>query len=234
MDDLLSGKLEIFSRIQSADGARPLVPRAASQANVETNPAATNGDACHRDPRAEDSYSPSTSAGVNASLQLDPAAAPPPYKMARYVRTVADLWREWTEGLGSNPAVRRLEEAYGARWRTSQSERMFFGRRLVIIREIERRSGSCSEAKAIDDLDRIRVGELKNGSLHGLSVWLRSRNATVSTQSPLTPLPIPTTTSALQLNILPSETPPDTNVQPLSPRSVLLSSSPEPEPEPEL
>jgi hypothetical protein len=50
-------------------------------------------------------------------VKFDPALPPPSYVMSRTISRVPDLWREWSVGLGSGPAVKKLEQTYGARWR---------------------------------------------------------------------------------------------------------------------
>jgi len=107
---------------------------------------------------------------------LDPDGPPPLYRLSRTISSVANLLREWTVGLGSHPVVERFEGLYGAKWRPRQDERVFYGRCLVIIKEIKRRQGpSCSQAKAIQDLEVVRTITLKNGSLHKLSNWLKTQ-----------------------------------------------------------
>ena len=89
------------------------------------------------------------------------------YKLSRTIQTVPDLWREWTAGLGNRPAVQSLEDSYGAAWRPSQSERVMFGRRKVIIDEIRaRQSEGLSVAAAVEQVELVR--QRGNLSLHGL------------------------------------------------------------------
>lgn len=104
---------------------------------------------------------------------LDPAT-PYLYKMSRTINTVPDLWREWTQGVGSSPSVRSLEDLYGCRWRPSQCERVFFGRRKRIITEIERRhrwrTSPGEISTEVEALEAVRL-RLKT-SLYGLSEWV--------------------------------------------------------------
>jgi Centromere DNA-binding protein complex CBF3 subunit, domain 2/Transcriptional activator of glycolytic enzymes len=98
---------------------------------------------------------------------LDPTGPPPPYQMSRTIQSVHDLWREWTVGLGSGPAIQALEQTYGASWRPTQSERVFFGRRKLIIDEIQRRQRRTTDLQAaIDELELIRIR--RRTTLHGL------------------------------------------------------------------
>jgi Centromere DNA-binding protein complex CBF3 subunit, domain 2/Transcriptional activator of glycolytic enzymes len=102
---------------------------------------------------------------------LDPDAPAPTHQMSRTISTVPDLYKEWTFGLGSAPAIQALEDAYGARWRPSQAERVFFSRRKVIISEIQRRQaeGEAPEAVA-EELDLVR--RRMKTTLNGLQKWL--------------------------------------------------------------
>ena len=106
---------------------------------------------------------------------LDPNAPPPPYEMVRNHSTVPDLWREWTVGWGNGPAIQALEATYGARWRPSQKERMFFGRRKVIIDEIRRRTAlGKTTTTVIEEIELVRSrGKL---TLHGLAEFLKTNN----------------------------------------------------------
>jgi hypothetical protein len=63
-------------------------------------------------------------------------STPPAIKMNRNISTVADAWNEYNIGLGSNPALRVLEETYQAAWRSSSAESKFFRRRLPLYRAI--------------------------------------------------------------------------------------------------
>ena len=79
---------------------------------------------------------PFTAQETTAPQPLDPDAPPPTHQMSRTIATVPDLYREWMFGLGSTPAIQALEDAYGAKWRPSQAERVFFRRHKIIITEI--------------------------------------------------------------------------------------------------
>jgi hypothetical protein len=64
----------------------------------------------------------------------EPAANVTPlqtYKMSRGIKTVADLWREWSVGLSGGPAIQDLETRLGARWCESNEQR-FYNRRKKI------------------------------------------------------------------------------------------------------
>ena len=113
-------------------------------------------------------------APLSASFVLDPNVVHP-YAMCRSLVSVADLWREWYTGLLGSPSIQALETAYGAKWRTSSGEKMFFGRRKIIIDEIQRRlqTGESPEA-AIEHLDLVRQRERL--ILHGLAAWLKREN----------------------------------------------------------
>jgi Transcriptional activator of glycolytic enzymes len=67
-------------------------------------------------------------------------ASVPSYKLSRQVRTVTDLWKEWTVGLAGQPSVERLDNDYGSSWRTG-AERQYYSSRKVIVDEVRRRAG---------------------------------------------------------------------------------------------
>ena len=64
----------------------------------------------------------------------------PTYKLSREVRTIPDLWREWTVGLGGSPSVGELDRTRGTSWRAPK-ERQYYSMRKVIIDEVWRRAG---------------------------------------------------------------------------------------------
>lgn len=70
----------------------------------------------------------------------EPAPEPAPkHRMCRAVRTVEDLWREWTVGLQGGPSIAQLDRRWGNRWRAGrQSELQWYSMRLEAIKEIRR------------------------------------------------------------------------------------------------
>jgi Transcriptional activator of glycolytic enzymes len=62
---------------------------------------------------------------------------PPAYSLMK-AHSVADVWREWKEGIAGRPPVEELERAWGARWRPGHQMRMAWCRRKVVLDEITR------------------------------------------------------------------------------------------------
>ena len=89
------------------------------------------------------SVSVSTHAPPAPTPVEEPARVAPAYKLSREVRTIPDLWREWTVGLAGLPSVEDLDRMYGARWRCG-NERQYYSTRKVIIGEIKRRAGDAA------------------------------------------------------------------------------------------
>jgi len=82
----------------------------------------------------------------------------PSYKLSRTIKTVRELWAEWTIGLNGQPAVQALEQQYGAKWRSDSKERVMFGRRKIIIDEIYARAkDGTSVMKAVEALELIQA-----------------------------------------------------------------------------
>lgn len=171
LEDLFTGRVSITlngpeASSSSRAGARTVVPEVVDSSTpmegVEPSQPASQ-------PPYEATSSAEGSRGVRT--ELDPSAPPPEHRMCRTISTVPDLWREWMFGWGSAPAIQALEAAYGAKWRPSQTERVFFGRRKVIIDEVHRRtvSGKPPEA-AVEELELVR-SRMKL-SLHSLWKWL--------------------------------------------------------------
>ena len=85
----------------------------------------------------------SLSSGLVALPTIVPAQAAEPlqYRMSRTLRTIPELWQEWTIGLQGQPSIERLDELYGSSWRSGPavaSERQFYSRRKTLITEIRR------------------------------------------------------------------------------------------------
>ncbi|KAK4206866.1 transcriptional activator of glycolytic enzymes-domain-containing protein, partial [Rhypophila decipiens] len=73
---------------------------------------------------------------------VSPEAEPPKHSMSRAVKTVSDLWREWTTGLQGGPSITALDNRWGSRWRAGrQAEVQWYSLRLEVIREIRRVAG---------------------------------------------------------------------------------------------
>ena len=72
-------------------------------------------------------------------LQSLDSAAPPQYRMRRDIRTVEQLYREWTVGLQGSLSILELNRRYGPRWRAGRNDEIqFYSLRSEIIREINR------------------------------------------------------------------------------------------------
>ena len=56
--------------------------------------------------------------------EQQPLAQPPKYRMCRAVRTVEDLWREWTVGLQGQPSIDELDRRWGSRWRAGRQNEL--------------------------------------------------------------------------------------------------------------
>lgn len=99
-------------------------------------------------------------------------AVPPAITSLTKVFTVAEVWREWKEGLGGQPAIQKLEGQWGSRWRPGGNIRVQFCRRKVIWDAISSRiSRGQSEAEALAEVERLRAG----GSLNRLADTLKQR-----------------------------------------------------------
>jgi hypothetical protein len=97
---------------------------------------------------------------------------PPIVASLAKVLTVEDVWREWKEGLGGQPAVQDLEDKWGSRWRPGNTLRVQFCRRKVIWDAILARiARGRSEEEAVAEVERIRAGK----SLNRLVDTLRQR-----------------------------------------------------------
>lgn len=82
------------------------------------------------------------------------------YSMNRSIFSFADLWREFTVGLGGGPSINDLE-AGGTGWCATKSERRFYQRRYKIISYINHicSTRGVSPEDVIRELDERRIRE---------------------------------------------------------------------------
>jgi Transcriptional activator of glycolytic enzymes len=171
LEDLFTGRVSItIHGGEASSSAGPQAPR-----TVMAEGSNTLDTPDHQ--AVQPSYIASSAAREATGPQpLNPNAPAPTHQMSRTISTVPDLYREWMFGLGSAPAIQALEDAYGAKWRLPQAERVFFGRRKVIITEIQRRqaSGEAPET-VVEELELVR--RRMKTTLHGLQKWLTRMRA---------------------------------------------------------
>ncbi|CEP17702.1 hypothetical protein [Parasitella parasitica] len=125
--------------------------------------------------------SASSSASVSASASASASAlvSAPVHKMSRGVHTVADLWKEWTLGLGGFWSIQDMDAKYGTAWR--KDDRKWYNLRKKVIEAVKKLQNDLglSPPTAIDTLQRVmsrrnwsidRLGtELQKGSYDPLS-----------------------------------------------------------------
>lgn len=75
-------------------------------------------------------------ASSSSELPIKPV---PIYWLSRNVRTIPDLWKEWTIGLGFLPPIAELNRLYGSRWRIG-NEIQYYSTRKRIVDKIKRRA----------------------------------------------------------------------------------------------
>lgn len=170
LEDFFAGKVSVTFHAPETSSSSPSRTRTMNAEAVNLFDSVTKGQASQLFTQSAHEATSSDEGSRNART-LDPNASPLIHTMSRTINTVPDLWREWMFGLGSAPAIQALETAYGARWRPSQQERVFFGRRKMIIEEVQRRTalGMTSEA-AVEELELVR--RRMNVGLHKLWKWL--------------------------------------------------------------
>ena len=70
-----------------------------------------------------------------------PTMPVPIYRLLRDVRTILDLWKEWTIGLGSLPPIDELNRLHGSYWRTG-NKIQYYSTQKRIVDEIKRCAGN--------------------------------------------------------------------------------------------
>lgn len=108
----------------------------------------------------------------------DNGGALPLYKMNRKTRNLQELVQEWYHGINGGPSVKALEAKYGSKWRTkNDAERVFLGRRKVIIKRIEdlenKYKGHKTRDQIVAELEQERISLGK--SIDGLGRFYRTK-----------------------------------------------------------
>ena len=97
----------------------------------------------------------------------------PIYKLCREVKTIPDLWREWTVGLGGRLSIEELDRHWKSAWRPV-SERQYYSTRKRIIDEVRRQAGDMGNYEDV-------IGEMeRERQMTGMSldrVWKTLRKA---------------------------------------------------------
>jgi hypothetical protein len=113
--------------------------------------------------------------GKDNTAEDEPINVTTSYEMSRAVTTVAELWKEWHEGLASNPSVEEMEEKFGRKWRATSKESKFFSRRKTIIDYVKQvvSTQRVSWVEAVRKVDEERGSK----SLDALSKIISSAKA---------------------------------------------------------
>jgi hypothetical protein len=80
---------------------------------------------------------PSLPAAALQPSTAPPQAGPPAYTLIN-AHTVADVWREYKEGIAGGPAVEQLERQWQSRWRPAAAQRTAWSRRKTVLDEVQR------------------------------------------------------------------------------------------------
>jgi len=76
------------------------------------------------------------------------------------IRTVFDLWHEWTVGVGKD-SVEALNKVYGAAWRKHVNVRNTYSRRKMVIDEIHHITNTTQRAleEIVQEVENWRLAE---------------------------------------------------------------------------
>ena len=82
---------------------------------------------------------------------------PPAYSLMK-AHSVADVWREWKEGIAGQPPLEELERVWGAHWCPGQQMRMAWCRRKVVLDEVTSliQTGALDPTLAVQRLEDQR------------------------------------------------------------------------------
>lgn len=127
-------------RVSLLSASRSISPQSGAQSRAQSG--AESG--------VESEVAPGAASGAVVEGEVE--GEPQRYRMSRAVKTVRDLWREWTIGLQGGPSIVALDNRWGSRWRAGrQAEVQWYSLRLEVIREIRRvaRARRISEESAM-------------------------------------------------------------------------------------
>jgi hypothetical protein len=98
--------------------------------------------------------------------------------MNRDLQTVAQVWREYNYGLEDGVqvmSIKKLEEKFHGKWRSSASVNKYFSRRMVIVNYIKKMiEENMSGVDAVNLVEIIRLNDNKPLSLNKLSEKLKT------------------------------------------------------------
>ncbi|KAI1421130.1 transcriptional activator of glycolytic enzymes-domain-containing protein [Xylaria sp. FL1777] len=119
-------------------------------------PTQTPTRATPRVPPASPSHHIAPRSSVSAST---PTPAGPPQYDYRTVATVEEVWKEYREGMGGQPAIEKLDSLWGSRWRPEPRGRTWYSRRKVIWDKIrEFINEGMDEDAAVQEVEKLREG----------------------------------------------------------------------------
>lgn len=143
----------------------------ASMQPIERPPASTPATASFQPAALEATLTPGPYLAAAGDIIGQPLPVVAPIYVQRDLKTVHCTWREYKEGMSSDPAVQELEAMWGAKWRPSNNARTLFCRRKLIYLEVERLvSCGLPALEALIVLEEFRHGK----KLYSLSERLRA------------------------------------------------------------
>lgn len=195
LEDLLNGRRPVYlstkpfsSDIPAVITASPDVASTSSTIVASATTTAANPPAASTIPRPRgrprrntnpslaEPQVPATTLTAPSFAETSPDIAPPvpsnndyTYRMSPQVKTIPDLWQEWTIGFGGGPSVESLNTRFGCKWRKSVAHRQWYSRRRRLIRVIQDRiSAGGAPVAVIEELEqaRLRMGK-------GLNAFIR-------------------------------------------------------------
>ena len=117
---------------------------------------------------SEDSNSAGTEERPSKRTKIQEKSKILEYTLSQRLKTVADVWREYTCGLGGYPPVKEIEKEYGTGWRKSNTATQQWTRRKSIYNEVNYyiKEKNLSESSAVAKVEELR-GDLSLFKLHG-------------------------------------------------------------------
>lgn len=100
----------------------------------------------------------------------------PKYSISRKLKTIPEMWREWTVGSMGCPSIEELDQKYEACWHPEHKERQFYGARKLLIDVLRRRAEAKGGYKAhiTEVIEEMEMERQRSGaSLDKISRVLR-------------------------------------------------------------
>ncbi|GAV54567.1 hypothetical protein ZYGR_0AN00350 [Zygosaccharomyces rouxii] len=115
--------------------------------------------------------------GINTNMRnKSPDSHDLNYTLLKAPTDVRTIWKEYVNGIGGDPPIKKLEEKYGNKWRLNHNRKTFARRKRLYKFIINGMNKGKSADEMIDALERRRLYRDENGEVKRRTIgWLQQR-----------------------------------------------------------